>query len=82
MGPPVGLTEEHVRSIHAFVGEQSGGVHDGSPTVVVAWQPDAEELKQLNEGAFVYLTVIGGLPPHFVTTSFPFPLNENRSETA
>jgi hypothetical protein len=38
--------------------------------VVVAWKPTAEELAALNAGAPVFLTTLGGLPPHFITTDF------------
>ena len=70
-GPPPGMTVEQVVPVHAFVGEVQGGSCDGVPMVVVAWRPDPEDLAALNNGALVYLAVLGGLPPHVVSTSFP-----------
>ena len=69
-GPPEDMTESQVATIPAFVGETRVGSCDGSPCVVVAWKPDARELAALNEGAPIFLTVLGGLPPHFLSTNF------------
>ncbi len=38
--------------------------------IVTAWAPDADELARLNAGAPIFLTFIGGLPPHMITTDF------------
>lgn len=56
--------------IHAFQGQVQGGIFDGSQFVITAWKPTPEELRVLNEGGSVYLCVMGGLPPHYLTTSF------------
>jgi hypothetical protein len=67
---PESLSEIQVRTAPAFVGRALGGSMDGTPMVVVAWQPDPDELEILNAGGPVFLTVMGGLPPHFLTCRF------------
>lgn len=69
-GPPEGVAESQVATVPAFTGEVKGGSMDGAPLVVTAWQPTAEELEELIQGGKLYLTVLGGLPPHCITTSF------------
>ena len=69
-GPPEDLTESQVSRIPAYVGENRTGSCDGLPCVVVAWKPEPRELAALNEGSPVFLTILGGLPPHFLTTNF------------
>ena len=69
---PPDLTESQVMTISAYRGKTFGGSVDGSPIVIVAWQPSPEERELLYEGAPVFLTMMmdGGLPPHFLTTNF------------
>lgn len=67
---PSDLHEQQVRTIPAFKGEVKFGSCDGVPLVVVAWKPDERELQALNAGEPVFLSCIGGLPPHFLTVSF------------
>jgi hypothetical protein len=69
-GPPPGLDESHVKTIPSFKAQIEGGPHDGTEMVVVAWRPTPEDLKRLNAGALVYLSMMGGLCPHFLSTSF------------
>lgn len=45
-------------SVHDFVDEQSG-----LPFMMTAWQPDAEELKALNEGKPIFLCISGRTHP-------------------
>lgn len=61
---------ESCQDIKAFLGQAMGGVFDGAQICVTAWKPDAAELARLNQGGAVFLTVIGGLPPHRLSTSF------------
>ena len=70
-GPPPGLEESQCASIPACSYQMVGGPLDGCSIVVVAWKPNAEDLRRLNEGSPVFLSVIGGLPPHYVSTSPP-----------
>jgi hypothetical protein len=67
---PEGLDESQVRTVMAYTGPVVGGSVDGETMVVVAWQPDPMDLVRLQAGAPVYLTTLGGLPPHFLTTDF------------
>jgi hypothetical protein len=69
-GPPAGMTEEQVRSMPAYVGETQVGSCDGSTCVIVAWQPDDREREAIANGSPIFLTCIGSLPPHFLTTNF------------
>jgi hypothetical protein len=67
---PSDMDASQVFTIKAFRGKVNAGNLDGADFVVTAWKPTEEELKQLNEGNAVFLTCLGGLPPHFLTTSF------------
>lgn len=69
-GPPPGLDESQVRTIPAFVAGVKGGNLDGSTCVIVAWKPSAEEIAEIQKGAAIYVNMVGGLAPHFLTTSF------------
>lgn len=62
--------EGSCQEIRAYQGEVVGGIWDGSQVVVTAWKPSPEELEELNNGGSVFLHVMGGLPPHYVCTSF------------
>jgi hypothetical protein len=57
-------------SVDAFASEALGGSVDGTPFVVVAWMPEPYELARLNDGHPIFLTCMGGLPPHFLSTTF------------
>jgi hypothetical protein len=69
-GPPNGMSEEQVNCIKAYLGYVGGGSCDGSTIVVTAWKPSPEELTDLLAGKPVFLTCLGGLPPHCLTTDF------------
>jgi len=69
-GPPEGFEESQVVPIHAYQAQLAGGSCDGAPVVITAWLPSDDELAELNAGAPVYLTFLGGLPAHMATTSF------------
>ena len=68
---PSDMDESQVLAISAFQGTVLGGNLDGCPFVVVAWTPTPEDLERLQNGQPVYLSMLGGLSPHFLTTSFP-----------
>lgn len=70
MRPPPDLEESQCAVIPAFVGEIEGGSCDGCPLTVVAWRPTTAELEAINHGASIFLSIIGGLPPHFLTVDF------------
>lgn len=69
---PGDLDESQVFSIKAYVGIVQGGNLDGCNFVVVAWLPAPEELIQLRQGKPIYISMLGGLSPHFVTTDFDY----------
>ena len=64
------MTDSQVDPIRAFVGEVAKGSCEGARLVVVAWAPSAEERAAIEAGSLVYLSMIGGLLPHFITTDF------------
>lgn len=68
-GPPSDLEESQCATIHAFQTVVSCGSCEGAALVVTAWKPTPDELAQLNAGNPVFLSVLGGLPPHFLTTN-------------
>lgn len=67
---PTGIDESQVMTIPAFVGETKSGSMDGVPMVVVAWLPTAEERSKIALGLPIFLTFIGGIPPHYPSMSF------------
>ena len=69
-GPPGDLVESQCMTIFAYACTVVGGSVDGSKLVVTAWLPTAEELLQLNAGKPIFISFLGGLPPHFLTTEF------------
>ena len=68
-GPPKGFEESQVRTIKACAHTALGGPMDGVQMVTVAWMPTPEERQRLAEGGPVFVTMCGGLAPHFLTTS-------------
>lgn len=70
MRRPAGFEESQIGTIDAFLGEVKSGSCEGANLVVVAWKPTPAELEALNKGCPVFLSCLGGLPPHFLTTNF------------
>lgn len=68
-GPPEGLEESQVRTIWAWHG-QCGGSCDGLNLVVVAYKPTPEEIAHIVSGKPIFISQLGGLAPHFLSTSF------------
>lgn len=68
-GPPADMAEEQVRSIRARVADIRGGSCDGLKMVIVAHMPTPEELEQIKAGNPIFITMVGGLSPHFLTTN-------------
>lgn len=69
-GPPPDLEESQCAAIPAFVHEVRGGSCDGVPQVVVCWKPTDEEIEAIKNGAPIYLSVLGNLPPHYLSVDF------------
>lgn len=64
------MTEEQCARIPAYTGIIEGGSWDGQSITVVAWRPSLADLEAMSLGKPVYLTVLGSLPPHVMTTDF------------
>lgn len=70
-GPPADLEENQCHTFYAWHGVVgSGSSCEGAKLVVTAWQPSPEELAEINAGKPIFLSCLGGLPPHFLTTDF------------
>lgn len=69
-GPPADLDESQVSRIPAHLMEIKSGSLDGERAVIVAWLPDQMDLQRLMKGHAVYITMIGGLAPHKLATTF------------
>lgn len=72
---PSDLEESQCSAAPAYKGAVARGSVEGATIVVTAWQPSPAELEQLRNGGLVYLSVLGGLPPHFITTEFNQAIN-------
>ena len=57
---PEGM-EDSVEACEAVIDDTTGEIQ-----VHVAWQPDEVDLARLAHGGTVWLTCIGGLPPHLL----------------
>lgn len=73
-GPPADLVESQCMSVPAHVSIVRGGSVDGTAVVVVAWKPDAIDMERLQSGEPIYLSMLGGLAPHFLTTRFEYAI--------
>lgn len=69
-GPPPDMAASQVAVIHAYRGTVERGSCEGVGMVITAWKPDEQDLRRLNAGEPIFLTFLGGLPPHMVTTHF------------
>jgi hypothetical protein len=57
-------------AIPGFVGVVERGSVEGAQVVVVAWKPSPQEIEALSNGSPIFLSCLGGLPPHFLSTDF------------
>ena len=70
-GPPSDLEESQCFSIPAYQGTVDGGSVDGCRQVVVAYDLSPEEIAYLHQnGGRLFLSMIGGLSPHFLSFTF------------
>lgn len=67
---PKDLEESQCFTIDAFAGTVERGSVEGSPIVVTCWKPTDDEMAKLVAGGSIFLSVLGGLPPHYLSTSF------------
>lgn len=68
--PPADLVECQCSTIHAYVDSIKGGSVDGSQLVITCWQPTPSEIEDIVKGMPIFFSSTGGLPPHFLSTSF------------
>lgn len=68
--PPIGLEESQCQTIHGYVGQIKSGSCDGCDQTVVAYRLSIEEIEWLRRNPVLYLSMIGGLAPHFLSFSF------------
>lgn len=69
-GPPPEFEESQIRTIPAHIGTIEQGSVEGTIFVVVAYQPSQQEKEDIMTGKPIFLSVMGGLPPHFLSTDF------------
>lgn len=69
-GLPPELEDSQCGRIAAHVREIASGSLDGSLEVIVAWTPSLEDLYRLSNGHPIFISFIGGMPPHRLSTSF------------
>lgn len=74
-GPPADLDESQCMKIPAWDGQVKTGTCDGAKQVVVAWRPTDQEIEAMKNGQAIYVSFLGGPPPHFLTTSFDSAMN-------
>jgi hypothetical protein len=67
---PPDMEESQCLDIPAWTGTAQSGSLDGDQVVVVAWSPSPEEIELIRKGKPIYLSCVGGLPPHFLSMSF------------
>ncbi len=74
-GPPPDLDESQCYTIPGFRGIVERGSVEGSAFVVVCHAPTPEERAAIAAGAPIFVTMMGGLAPHFLTTNFAEAIN-------
>lgn len=75
--PPSDLEESQCRTIPAYLGTVDRGSVEGTKLVVVAWELSHEEVQALlrKETPTIYISMLGGLAPHFLSLSFKDAVN-------
>lgn len=67
---PADMDESQVLTIDAYSGQVSGGSLDGCAVVVTAWKPMPDEISAIVDGRPIFISFIGGLPPHYPSMDF------------
>lgn len=67
---PADLEESQCATVAGYQGKVTGGSIDGSPISVVAWTPTPREVELIKEGKPIFITFVGGIPPHYPSMSF------------
>lgn len=68
--PPTGYAESQVMPLRIFMGEVERGAVEGAKICVSCWRPTVEELAALVSGAPLFISFLGGMPPHYPATNF------------
>lgn len=71
-GAPEDMHESQCMTIEGFMGEvrNPNSSLDGQRIIVVAWKPSIEEITIMQMGNPIYLSFVGGIPPHFPCMTF------------
>lgn len=67
---PPDLDESQCMPIPAYCGEVERGSIEGSNFVVVARTPTFDELVRILAGGPIFISMMGGLAPHCLSTTF------------
>lgn len=67
---PSELSADQCKSIKAFVGQVQGGSCDGTRICVVAYELTPEERERVAAGAPIFVSMLYGIPPHYLCLSF------------
>lgn len=67
---PPDMHESQIRTIPAYLGKAEGGSCDGAVSVVVCYEFTDEEIKEIINNRKIYLTMLGGLAPHYLSFNF------------
>lgn len=69
-GPPRGMDESQVRTVPVFKGKVEGGSCKDFPIVVVCYELTEADVEALLHGRKIYVSMIGGLAPHYLSQTF------------
>lgn len=75
---PGGMDESQVMTLPAYLSPIAGGNLDGACVCVAAWRPTPEEIQKMIDGEPIFLSFLGGMPPHFPTMEFGIAANPGR----
>ena len=67
---PAELSEQQVVPVRGYVHQVAGGSMDGACLCVTCWQPTQAEIESIMEGKPIFLSFLGGVPPHYPSMSF------------
>lgn len=72
---PPSMSADQCGDLQVYAGEIEAGSCKGMKVVVAAWQPTEEEKMHIAAGKPVFVSMIGGMVPHFLTTTFSSATN-------
>lgn len=66
--------EDRVSTVHGYTGEHIFPDGSKAPLIITAWEPDEEDLQRLQNGGYIYISMlVDRLPPHMAATVFEVP---------